>query len=70
MRIYYENLFWEVDVNRIMEIPIAPPGMDDFIALHHTSNGFFMVRSAYHAVWDYRFVRKERRALGVGTRKV
>jgi hypothetical protein len=53
-----------------MEIPIAPPGMDDFIALHHTSNGFFMVRSAYHAVWDYRFVRKERRALGVGTRKV
>jgi hypothetical protein len=43
------ELFWEVDVNRIMEIPIAPPGMDDFIAWHHTINGFFTVRSAYHA---------------------
>jgi hypothetical protein len=69
-----ENLvrefFWEVDVNRIIEIPIAPPGMDDFIAWHHTINGFFTVRSAYHVEWDYRFGRQERRALGVGRSEI
>jgi hypothetical protein len=26
------GLFWEVEVNRIMEIPMAPEGMEDFIA--------------------------------------
>jgi ribonuclease HI len=52
-------------VNQILEIPIAPQGMDDVIAWHYTRNGIFSVRSAYHAVWDYRFGRNERRILGV-----
>jgi hypothetical protein len=26
------SIFWEVDVNRIMEIPIAPADMEDFVA--------------------------------------
>jgi hypothetical protein len=59
------GLFWEVDVNRIMEIPMAPEGMEDFIAWHHNSNGIFTVRCAYHMECDYRFGRNERRALGV-----
>jgi hypothetical protein len=62
------ELFWEVDVNRIMEISIATPGMDDFIACHHTISGFFS--SACHAEWEYRFGRQERRALGVGRSEI
>jgi hypothetical protein len=54
------SLFWSVNANRILEIPIAPPGMNDFIAWHHTKNRIFSVRPTYHAEWDYQFGRKER----------
>jgi hypothetical protein len=59
------SIFWKVDVNRLMEIPLAPHGMDDFTAWHYPNNGFFSVRSAYYMEWEYRFGRHERRALGV-----
>jgi hypothetical protein len=47
------ELSWSVDANRILETPIAPSGMQDFVAWHHTKTGLFTVRSAYHAEWDY-----------------
>jgi hypothetical protein len=49
------EVFWSVDANRILEIPIAPSGVQDFVAWHLTKMGFFTVRSAYHAEWDYQF---------------
>jgi hypothetical protein len=59
------SLFWDVDVSRILEIPIASQGMEDFIAWNFTNNGLFTVKSAYHMEWEYRYCRRERRALGV-----
>jgi hypothetical protein len=35
------ELFWSIDATRILEILIAPSGMEDFVAWHHTKNGFF-----------------------------
>jgi hypothetical protein len=49
--------FWSIDANRILEIPIAPLGMQDFVAWHLTKTGLFTVRSAYHAEWEYQFGR-------------
>jgi hypothetical protein len=54
-----QSLFWDVDANRGMEIPIAPPVMDDLGAWHHTNNGTFTIQSAYHVEWDYRFGKKK-----------
>jgi hypothetical protein len=59
------SLLWSVDANRILEIPMAPLGMEDFVAWQHTKNGLFTVKSAYHAEWDYQFGRKEKRTLKV-----
>jgi hypothetical protein len=61
------SLFWLVDANRIMEIPIAPHGygrMEDFVAWYRSDDGIFSIRSAYHAEWDYEFGRKEREFWG------
>lgn len=53
------SLFWPIDVNIILEIPLSP-GREDFVAWRHTKNGYFSVRSAYHAQWDHQFRRMER----------
>ncbi|PNT70332.1 hypothetical protein BRADI_2g10133v3 [Brachypodium distachyon] len=63
-KLLVRDVFWSIDANRILEIPIAPTGMEDFVAWHHTKNGLFSVHSAYHAEWDYQFGRKERNCLG------
>jgi hypothetical protein len=34
------SLFWEINVNRYMEIPIAPHCMEDFVACHDTNMNF------------------------------
>ncbi|XP_014755959.1 uncharacterized protein LOC104584065 [Brachypodium distachyon] len=64
------DVFWSIDANRILEIPIAPTGMEDFVAWHHTKNGLFSVCSAYHVEWDYQFGRKERNCLGAGRSQI
>jgi hypothetical protein len=41
--------------NHILEIPIAPNGMQGFVAWHNTKSGLFTMRSVYHAEWKYQF---------------
>ena len=48
------SIFWDVDVNRILQIPITS-GRDDVVAWHYNRNGIFSVNSAYHGEWKRRF---------------
>jgi hypothetical protein len=41
------SLFWSVDVNRILQIPLSL-GREDTTAWHFNRNGFFSVRSTYY----------------------
>jgi hypothetical protein len=41
------DMFWSVDANRIMQIPLMQ-GRDDTVAWHYNRNGLFTVGSAYH----------------------
>jgi hypothetical protein len=47
------ELFWPVDAQRILNIPLARGMMDDFISWHLTKQGIFSVRSCYYAEWDH-----------------
>ena len=47
--------FWEVDVQRILSIPLPVHEMSDFIAWDPTKNGIFSVRSAYQVEWNAQF---------------
>ena len=44
------SLFWRVDVNRILQIPITP-GREDCVAWNYNRSGLFSVKSAYHCQW-------------------
>lgn len=48
------DLFWSVDVHRILQIPLVA-GREDIVAWHFNKNGFFSVRSAYHLQWTHKF---------------
>jgi len=50
------SLFWPVDVQRILQIPIHI-GRDDVVAWNHSRNGLFSVKSAYHCQWVHKFGR-------------
>jgi hypothetical protein len=49
------SLFLEVDVKRILEIPINVQGFDDFIAWSYNKNGRYSVKSGYHLQWRHTF---------------
>jgi hypothetical protein len=40
------ELFWPINVQRILNIPLAPGMMNDFVSWHFTKSGTFSVRSA------------------------
>ncbi|KAK4407773.1 hypothetical protein Sango_0358300 [Sesamum angolense] len=42
------SIFWPVDNDLILGIPLGHLGLEDQIVWHHTKNGIFSVRSAYH----------------------
>lgn len=44
--------FWQVDVQRILAIPLSSSGMQDFVAWNLTRTNTFSVRSAYYAEWE------------------
>jgi hypothetical protein len=44
-----KEVFWEEDVNRILEIPIKHD-MEDLLAWHYDNKGLFSVKSAYHVL--------------------
>jgi hypothetical protein len=49
------SIFNVVDVGRILQIPLSPQGFTDFIGWALTKQGFYTVRSAYHAQWKFQF---------------
>jgi hypothetical protein len=64
-------LFWTVDVNRILQIPLRQ-GREDVVAWHHNRNGYFSVGLAYHLQWLHKFRanRVNEQAGGAGNEKV
>lgn len=44
--------FWNIDAERILEIPIYQHDTEDFVAWHFTKSGIFSVRSAYYRQWE------------------
>jgi hypothetical protein len=49
-----KSIFWNVDVNQILQIPITL-GREDFVAWHYNQNGIFSVKYAYHGEWKIKF---------------
>jgi ribonuclease HI len=49
------NIFYDVDVNRILQIPLHNHGFDDFIAWAFTKHGRYTIRSGYHTQWRHSF---------------
>jgi hypothetical protein len=45
------DIFWHVDVYRILQILLPNYGQSDFIACHINKNGWFTIKSAYHIEW-------------------
>lgn len=44
--------FWDIDAERILQIPIFQHETEDFVAWHLTKSGTFSVRSAYYKQWE------------------
>nr|XP_051221482.1 uncharacterized protein LOC127339703 [Lolium perenne] len=49
------ELFNQVDVARILRIPLNDQGFEDFIAWGMTSHGRYTVRSGYYLQWKHQF---------------
>jgi hypothetical protein len=49
-----KSIFWNVDVNRILQIPITL-GREYFVAWHYNRNGIFLVKFTYHGEWKIKF---------------
>jgi len=64
-------MFWEIDVNRILQIPLRD-GREDIVAWHYTKNNFFTVGSPYRLQWLHKFGenRINEQASGMGDDKV
>ncbi|KAL0348001.1 UNVERIFIED_CONTAM: hypothetical protein Sangu_1027900 [Sesamum angustifolium] len=43
-----QSLFWPEEAASILAVPLSAIGGEDFFVWHHTANGRFSVRSAYH----------------------
>jgi hypothetical protein len=61
------EIFWPIDAQRILSIPLARGMMNDFVSWHFTKTGVFTVRSCYHAEWDHQHGNKMRRTSVYGT---
>jgi ribonuclease HI len=53
--ILLRSIFNQLDVNRILRIPLNVHGFEDFIAWSFSKHGMYTVRSAYHLQWRYQF---------------
>ena len=49
-----KSIFWPVDVNWILQIPLTL-GREDCVAWHYNRNGMFSVKSAYHCQWESKY---------------
>jgi hypothetical protein len=62
-----KDIFWPVDVQRILNIPLATSMMQDFVSWHYTKTGVFSVRSSYYLEWEHQHGIKLRRTSNYGT---
>ena len=49
------HIFFSVDVDRILKIPLSLHQQEDFVAWQYTRSGTFSVRSAYYVEFDHQF---------------
>jgi hypothetical protein len=49
------SIFNQLDVSRILQIPINHNGFEDFVAWSFSKHGMYTVRSAYHLQWRHHF---------------
>jgi hypothetical protein len=49
------DLFNDVDMGRILQIPLNVQGFEDFIAWSMTSHGHYTVHSGYYTQWKHQF---------------
>jgi hypothetical protein len=49
------SIFADIDVRRILQIPLHSHGLEDFIAWGPTSHGRYTVRSGYYLQWRHQF---------------
>jgi hypothetical protein len=61
------SIFLQVDVERILRIPLSQHVSDDFVAWHNTKSFCFTVRSAYYIQWEHLFGHMTRRRDGQGS---
>lgn len=52
------DIFWPVDAQRILNIPLALSMMEDFVSWNYNRTGIFTVKTAYHMEWDQQHGRK------------
>jgi hypothetical protein len=64
------SIFLQVDVERILRIPLSHHMPDDFVALHYTKNFCFSIRSAYHIQWEHLFGHMTIRRDGHGSAQI
>uniref|UniRef100_A0A8I6YQZ6 Reverse transcriptase domain-containing protein n=1 Tax=Hordeum vulgare subsp. vulgare TaxID=112509 RepID=A0A8I6YQZ6_HORVV len=55
------HVFWPVDAERILTIPLVIGMMMDFMSWYPDKRGSFFVKSAYHKEWEFQHGRKLRR---------
>ena len=49
------EVFFSVDVNRILQIPLNTNGFEDFIVWNFTRHGRYTMRSGYYIQWRHQF---------------
>ena len=62
------DVFWQVDVHRILQIPLRVHLMEDFVSWHYNRSGVFNVRSAYHVQLQHQFGGRENLSEAQGSR--
>jgi hypothetical protein len=61
------DLFWPVDVQRVLNIPLATGMMQDFVAWNFNKSGTFSVKSAYYIEWEHQHGAKLMRTSAYGS---
>jgi hypothetical protein len=62
--------FLQIDVERILKIPLSVHLNEDFVAWHKTNSHTFSVRSAYFLEWEHQFGTRTRREDGQGSSRI
>ncbi|XP_044432363.1 uncharacterized protein [Triticum aestivum] len=63
---FLREIFWPVDAERILQIPLSSHGQSNFISWHFSKSGCFTVRSAYHITWKSEYRTWARMNVGAG----